>query len=955
MSGEIGNAGSFFADLDGGGSTLDQYRRLVNTIDDGTYQLDADGRFVAVNDVIVDVTGHAREQLLGSHASLVLADEDVARVETAIRGLLNSDRDTATVDLSVRTADGTVVPCELRTSLLCSDGDFRGTVGVVRDVTDRKRSERALREREQQFRLLVDAVEEYAIFMLDTDGCVVTWNEGARRIKGYEKGEIVGEHVSAFYTDDDLASGVPDANLAAAAEEGSVEDEGWRVRSDGTWFWANVTITAIRDDEGALQGYAKVTRDMSERPRAEAERELREYETIVETMHDGVYVVDDGEFVMVNEAYAELTGYDREELLGSHISLVVDDEAIAAVRAGERELRDDPSERVSVEAEVQRADGDTVLAEATFALMPTDDGSFRRVGVARDVSERRQYEQTLRALNESSRAFLTAETSAEVGETVVDVATEVLDLPGVVLYRYDGDADRLIPDARSVTAGFMRDAFPEFPPDDSSITGLVYDAGEPRYSPDVLDSPHLHVDAADTEMRAGFFAPMGEYGILLVGDDRVDAFDQQTRQLVELLASNAEAAFEQVEHQRQLDRQRGRLAALNQLNDVVQDITDAVIDQSTREEIERTVCEALAGADSYEFAWIGEVDPHSQEVDVRTEAGVEGYLDGITVSVDPDDERSEGPTGRAVLTGELQTTRDARTDPRHDPWRETVREHGFRSAAAIPIAHEGTPYGVLNVYAARPDAFVGEEQSVIGQLGEVVGHAIASVERKHALLSHEVLELDFRFEDFFAQLAVPSSTDDRITLDQTVPIGDGDYLVYGTAPDVAVVESIVESVHHWAAVRAVDDTTARTRFEARLTEPPVLTMLASRGGDIKQATIADGHYQMTVQIPTSVDVRRVVSGVQDAYPGAVVQAQRQVSRTVDEGTRIASTFAEELTDRQRAVLEAAYYGGYFEWPRNRSGEEIAASLDISPATFSQHFRTAEKHVFEGLFESQTPG
>jgi PAS domain S-box-containing protein len=117
------------------------------------------------------------------------------------------------------------------------------------------------------FRLLVDAVQDYAIFMLDPDGQVVSWNRGAQSIKGYVAGEIVGQHFSMFYTPEDVASGKPHAELALAASEGRIEDEGWRMRKDGSRFWANVTITAIRAPDGALHGFAKVTRDMTDRLR----------------------------------------------------------------------------------------------------------------------------------------------------------------------------------------------------------------------------------------------------------------------------------------------------------------------------------------------------------------------------------------------------------------------------------------------------------------------------------------------------------------------------------------------------------------------------------------------------------------------------------------------------------------------------------------------------------------
>ncbi|MUV56290.1 PAS domain S-box protein [Halogeometricum sp. CBA1124] len=148
-----------------------------------------------------------------------------------------------------------------------------GRVELYYDVTERKRSERSRREDSEVFESFVESVDEYAIFTLDTEGRVQTWNRGAERIKGYAQEDIVGEHVSTFYTAEDCAAGVPKENLAAAAERGSVEFEGWRVDADGDRFWASVTIWAIHDENGELEGYAKVTRDLTER--RDRERQLR--------------------------------------------------------------------------------------------------------------------------------------------------------------------------------------------------------------------------------------------------------------------------------------------------------------------------------------------------------------------------------------------------------------------------------------------------------------------------------------------------------------------------------------------------------------------------------------------------------------------------------------------------------------------------------------------------------
>jgi PAS domain S-box-containing protein len=197
--------------------------------------------------------------------------------------------------------------------------DFGGTSGRTQEI---------LRQSEERFRILVEGVRDYAIFMLDPYGHITTWNEGARRIKGYEAGEIIGEHFSIFYTGEDVERAHPDEELRVAAAEGSYEEEGIRVRKDGSSFFANVLITALRNDDGELRGFAKVTRDITERKAAEErerllsrERAARERSTdILESISDAFYAVDRRWcLTYVNIKAEELWGRPREALLGKNV------------------------------------------------------------------------------------------------------------------------------------------------------------------------------------------------------------------------------------------------------------------------------------------------------------------------------------------------------------------------------------------------------------------------------------------------------------------------------------------------------------------------------------------------------------------------------------------------------------------------------------------------------------
>lgn len=409
---------------------------------------------------------------------------------------------------------------------------------------------------------------------------------------------------------------------------------------------------------------------------------------------------------------------------------------------------------------------------------------------------------------------------------------------------------------------------------------------------------------------------------------------------------------ERRERERELERQRRHLAALDDLNAVVRDITDAIIDRSSREEIETAVCERLAASDSYEFAWIGAVDAQSREARVRAAAGVDGDLDGVTVPVAPEDESNDDPTGTAILAREMQVTHDVQDGPGHGPWRDRIEDDGFRSSAAIPILHEGTLYGVLNVYSARPGAFTGDEREVVGQLGEVVGHAIAAVDRKRALMNPEIVELEFHVPDVLDEIDLAVDVDGRLTLDHAVPAGDDVYLVYGTAngSGVDLARGLVEALPYWDAVTVLDETDGIARLECRLVEPPVLSVVASLGGYVDEAIVEDGDYYLRIHVTPSVDVRLIVDAVEDVYPTVRPTSKRQMAREGDPFASLSRVFHETVTDRQRSAIEAAYFAGYFEWPRESSGEAVADSLGVSAPTFHQHVRKAQKQLLGAILE-----
>ncbi len=272
-----------------------RFRVLVDAVVDyAIFMLDVEGRVITWSAGAERVYGYSGEEMLGHPLDRLFTDEDRRRgaprvaLETARReGRCETEGWRVRKDGSRFWALAVVEP------IRDEAGRHAGFAKITRDISERHATQQALAESERRFRLLVNAVVDYAIFMLDPEGIVAQWNPGAERIKGYAAAEIVGRHFSCFYTEEDRSDGLPRRALEAARNEGKYEAEGWRVRKDGTRFWASVMIDPIRDEAGRLIGFAKITRDLTER-----RHQQRKLEQTREALHQSQKM----------EALGQLTG-----------------------------------------------------------------------------------------------------------------------------------------------------------------------------------------------------------------------------------------------------------------------------------------------------------------------------------------------------------------------------------------------------------------------------------------------------------------------------------------------------------------------------------------------------------------------------------------------------------------------------------------------------------------------
>ncbi len=305
---------------------------------------------------------------------------------------------------------------------------------------------------DERFRLLVEAVTDYAIFMLDPSGVIASWNPGAQRSKGYERSEIIGRNFSTFYTEEDRLAGLPQRALATAASEGRFENEGWRVRKDGTRFWANVVIDPIRAANGGLIGFAKITRDLTEQKKSrDALRESEErFRILVQGVADyAIYMLDPtGHVTNWNSGACRIKGYSADEIVGQHFSRFYTPEdrdagePARALQTAEREGR------YQKEGQRVRKDGTRFDADVVIDPIRGDDG--RLIGFAkitRDVSERVAARKELEVARE---AFFQSQKMESIGQLTGGIAHDFNNLLMAVLSSLEMLRKRMPDDPRLI-------------------------------------------------------------------------------------------------------------------------------------------------------------------------------------------------------------------------------------------------------------------------------------------------------------------------------------------------------------------------------------------------------------------------------------------------------------------------------------------------------------------------
>ena len=799
---------------------------------------------------------------------------------------------------------------------------LENVAGVIGAAAERDELKNALSE-------VLGRIDE-AVVAFDSDWSLTYVNAEAERLFREPASDLFGRQMLDLTPE----SGGFRREFKAAME--TQETREFEAYSENTATWYN--IKAYPSDTGLSVYFTDITEQHDRKA------EIEQYGLMLEAVADAVYALDtEGRFTAVNPAFERLTGLERDAVLGSSSSLLVD--TLGAATNGDAFAA---TTSQTVEFELNVPEGETVRVENHRTPLVIGGEEVGSVGVLRDVTQRHRYEQLLAILHKRTREMMSATDRETVLADAVAACDEVLGDARTELFVFDESQTTLerVGDAgtglgEKLVHGGLADSgvWDAFVAGEVSVVEVAPDGGV--------------VEGVERVIAA----PIGRYGVLVTGHPGMTAPSDVDVKLVNLLVATVEELLERIdaeselrERDRRLAEQNETLKRLDQVNKTIRNINQSLIRAPTYGDALSAVGELLAEAEPYTVVW--HLDPDELDGEFHPDAnevhGVDAaYADrlGEVAGSEPMSTLLE----TAISTQSMQVVEDVLNDPAWADHRGDALTYGFRSISAIPAVADGRVEALFVVHAVDPTV-LSDEDGLISELGETVGYALATTKRAGGMLTERRTRVQVQLGgDRLSISRLARRVGHSVELTGVLPQSDGSviaFIVTDADPD-AVVDAGSDVA---TGVRLLSEDESGNLLELRLPRESLFETLYASEATLRELHSTGDRTTLTVDVPERVRVRSFVDTLDSDYPGTNLLSRRMLT----DGSESPKTFQwkmrEAWTDRQHESIRAAHLAGFYEWPRRSTAEALAGTFGISAPTFQYHLRAAERKLVENVFE-----
>lgn len=838
-------------------------------------------------------------------------------------------------------------------------GEATTVRGAVRDITEQREQQQELQAEQQHTEKTLDALDDL-LYRLDSDGNLQRWNAQVPAVTGYTESELADMDAVEFVPEDERQTVVE--AIETTRSDGNITVEVDLLTADGQHIPYEFTGRRLSDPEGNTTGLVGIGRDLTERK--EREKALKRRTQAIDDAPFGICISDPDQegnpLIYVNDAFVDLTGYSPEEVLGENCRFLQGEHTRPEPVAEMREAID-AEQPVTVELRNYRKNGTEFWNRVEVVPVHDETGDLvNYVGFQQDVTDRKRArqrlekrERILHELHTATREFYPPDDVSEIAEFLVGFISRSFDLQYVSVKQFDEDESCLRPVDHSSAFAEETQTLGTIEPGSNPLW-KAYEQGTPQ-TLDAEQYPDLLSDVA-LPVNRGLAVPIGDFGAIVVFRSDAEEIGDVDLDLIEIVAAHAESAFQRLRtaetHSEVTDELSAKQAEVEELTDIVdtiQTLHGSLTESDSRAVLEETVCETLAGTDRIDFAWVGRPQGAETNLKPTTWAGQEsGYLN----RADPGGGEDLLPAQRAASAHDRCSVPEIASNARDHAWAKKALTAGFRSVLSVPLVHDGVLYGVLSVYASTEGAFDQTYTDLITNVGSLLVTYSVTLETRYEDTSQTYTTLEFDLADPaspFQDLA--TRTDSRIRFDTVVTAADSKIELC-----ITVLDGDAERVREQAtAVSTIIDAewlgkAENQQLRVTVTKPFLASVVRKHGARLRHAVSDSDGTTCRIELPQKHLKRPVLDALTSEYQDISLEAQQQETRPDVFST---PQVTEILTDRQFEVLRAAFYGGYYDTPKEVTGEDLAASFDISNSAVYKHLQAGQRKILAAIFQAES--